>query len=496
MDNQNGIIVNPWLKSKTLKRNIVQANLFDFYKCMHPNCIFSTNEKSTMQYHSNDHYIHIDIKKYLNCPYCSLGPAYSAYDLLHHMETTHSRCTYQCSYCYYRCIEMDSIVLHYEKFHPNNEKKVYVVNNQQEFGLDQIERMHEGKLKNSKTKIQKINQFHEFECSYCNVFESSDINEIRDHLAENHNSEFMFMMRRGETDKYIYFGAMLSERTNFKFFKCEAYKPMSRYFYLEQQNLYYQPNPIPLVPVSKTYFQFKPSTLRIAENVQFVYQTYADYKKSQTLLFQCGEFRPEYLLKYPHKRGFSCRLCRVFFDQGIPDRHLTQHRQTHCYFIAENENLIMRHMVNHYHRRYHYYRKVERKKNSCINISIKCSFVCGICPDKVSSSVRLAWEHHKTYHKDDAANIQIEKYLDEKKITSNEYFVLRTFEFCMYKSIEECSRPMNRETLVQHHKQYHADSNELQVRCKLFLCKNDEILSELSNETEKQYIISITSLNH
>lgn len=456
-----------------------------------------------MQDHFNEHYIHIDIalkrgqstfihEKYLNCPYCCLGPVKSAYDLFYHMEKTHSRCTYQCSQCFYRCIEMDYIVLHYEKFHPNNEKEVYIVNNVQEFGLDQIEGMRQGKFGHITTKVQKMYQFHEFECSYCNNFESSNINEIRDHLTENHNSDFMFMIGHGKSDKYIYFGAMLSQRVNFKFFKCEKYNPMSRYLNWDEQNLDDQLDPFPLVPISETNFKFKPSTFRIADNVQFVYQTYANYKNSQTLLFQCGEFRPEYLLKYPHKRGISCRLCRIFFDGGIPDHHLEQHQQTHCYFIAEHENLIMQHMVNHhYHRRYFYYRKVERKLNSCINISIKCAFACGICPEKVSSNIRIAWEHHKTHHKVEAANIQIQQLLKGKKIISNEPFTLRTFEFCAYSSVDECSRPMNRETLVEHHKQYHADSNQLQIRCKLFLCKNDKILSDLPSETVQQYNISI-----
>lgn len=427
-DEDNESVVNPWYETKMCKKDILPANWFDFYKCMHPNCIFSTNERTDMQDHIKDHFIHIDIgvkerdpidihKKCRICPYCCLGPFQTVNNFLNHMETMHSSCTYQCSYCYYRCIEMDSIVLHYEKIHPNEEKNIYIVNNERKLGSDKIEQMEN--VEAAKDPKQTT-QFHEFECSYCD-FESSQVNEMRYHLAEHHSSEYMFVLRRGEKDEYIYVGEM-SQWTNFKFFKCGKYMAMSKYLDWDQQNRSNQPDPFPYIPVLATNFGFEPSALQIADDVRnFVYRKYEAYKNSQTLSVHCGPFTPEYLMeirKNPDElnpEGSICRICLVYMED--PLRHLKEHQKTHCYFTAEREDLILPHIQRmHPDKRNFYYTKYERKDatNPWNESSIQCFFGCGICSEKFLC-LQEAHKHHKNSHKNDVQAIQI-----TRKITYSE----------------------------------------------------------------------------
>lgn len=505
-DVDNESVVNPWLETKIRKKNIFPANLFDFYKCMHPNCIFSTNEKTSMQDHLMDHCAHIDIgvekkdpidihKKSRNCPYCYLGPFKTVHDLLFHMETIHSSCTYQCSHCYYRCNEMDSIVLHYEKFHPREETNIYVVNNERKFGLDKMERMVQ--VEEAKDP-ENITQFHEFECSYCN-FESSEVDEMRSHLAEYHSSEFMFVLRRGEKDEYIYVGA-ISHWTNFKFFQCGEYKAMSRYLDWDQQNCADQPDPFPLVPVLRSDFQFEPSTLQIGEDVKknrerkFIYRTYADYRDSQTLLFRCGRSAPEFFIQNPQERGSFCAICLSYVGKEDFLCHLKEHQKTHCYFTAEREDLILQHMQRQHcdtgNKNFHY-RKFERKRYSWNESCIKCSFACGIC-SKQQPCLKLAHEHHKLTHmtKQCVETIQIVRSLDGGIILGGT-FSFKAYKFCAeptdsHIGKQKCSVPMTDETLRQHHAKYHANNEKQTQRFKqkLVLCKNNEIFPRMPSETE------------
>lgn len=466
--------------------NIFPANLFDFYKCMDPNCIFSTNEKTAMQEHMKDHWLLQDIakdkkdpidihKKCRKCPYCYLGPFKSVHELLEHMETIHSSCTYQCSHCYYRCIEMDSIVLHYEKFHPSEKKNIYVVNNERKFGLDKMERMLNAE---DAKDLEKTTQFHEFECCYCD-FESSVVDEMRNHLADHHSSEFMFVLRRGEKKIYIYVGA-LTQWTNFEFFKCGEYKEMEKYLDWDQQN--YQPDPFPLVPLLRTNFEFEPSKLQIAEDVEFVYQKYEDYRKSQTLLFRCGRFEPEYFIQNPQERPYFCVFCP---ETNPTDEDLKQHQKTHCYFTAEREDLILQHMQRKHCDKAHFeYRKCERKNNAWNESLIQCSFACGSCSNQKFSTLEKAWDHHKHYHRINKKTSQIEILLNNKRLS----FSFREYMFCKEKTIDsvtgkkECSAPMTESQLKKHHAEYHANEGKI-IYCKhkLVLCKNNEIFP---SETE------------
>lgn len=457
-----------------------------------------------LKHHINDHYSHSDIgfrkrvpidihNKCRSCPYCYLGPFKSVNDLWDHMENIHSACTYQCSHCYYRCIEMDSIVLHYEKFHPNEEKNIYVVNSERKFGGEQKERMSDG-------ECAKISQFHEFECSYCSEFESSQVDEMRIHLAEHHSSEFMFVLRRGEKDENIYIGAM-SQWKNFKFFRCGKYRPMSKYLDWDEKNRSDQPNPFPLVPVLRTDFEFEPSKLQIAEDViesKFVYREYADYKKSQTLLFRCGRFTAEYLMKNPHEQGSLCRICGNYIEKDNSLHHLEEHKKTDCYFTAECEHLILQHMERKHSKisketsqQPFYYRKCERKIDSWNESSIKCLFACGICSNQTFLCLELARKHHKVSHPNDVETIQIERSLDDRRIT-NETFSFKAYRYCAEPTVDghvrkpECSVPMTVETLKQHHAKYHANDERRKYKketvfCKnkLVLCKNNEIFPKL-----------------
>lgn len=145
----NSFSVRPWMNAEysTKKLCIDKILQFALYKCMYEKCIFATNSMANWQIHMAVHAQLIEyfrkqdrIEKdtrdrlimYRKCPYCCFG-AKADYQLLRHMEEDHRRSIFQCATCFYRAMEMDSMVLHMQRFHADVEKEILMCGETCEF---------------------------------------------------------------------------------------------------------------------------------------------------------------------------------------------------------------------------------------------------------------------------------------------------------------------------------------------------------------------------
>lgn len=128
--------VTPWIYESeednwAIKRNLYAEMQFSLFKCMHPKCIFSTNDGSKFRIHIQSHEALIsaldrenelasvvrDIQtRCRECPYCPLN---ETSEIVDHIENDHKQSILQCGNCFYRSIELENIVLHTEKYHPS-----------------------------------------------------------------------------------------------------------------------------------------------------------------------------------------------------------------------------------------------------------------------------------------------------------------------------------------------------------------------------------------
>lgn len=143
--------VRPWIDAdyanKAIRSIITQFALF---KCMHDKCNFATNSDELWSLHMVEHLKLIDIlqknkmltneirseqNKFRECPYCIID-RHRDYHVTAHIETEHRRSIFQCSFCYYRSIEIENIFLHYNEFHANEPKEILLCGEQREFEHD------------------------------------------------------------------------------------------------------------------------------------------------------------------------------------------------------------------------------------------------------------------------------------------------------------------------------------------------------------------------
>lgn len=148
------IIVRPWIDGDWYKKpHINTLTQFAMYKCMHKKCIFFTNDEEQWKMHMQKHIDMFDVLKkfgilqksvrdeqigFRECSYCS-KTSKSDNEYNHHMGIEHVGCILQCAHCFYRCNEMDNIVLHYEAFHKDEKRKVLLLNEKREFGYSNKE---------------------------------------------------------------------------------------------------------------------------------------------------------------------------------------------------------------------------------------------------------------------------------------------------------------------------------------------------------------------
>lgn len=143
----HGYMVRPWMNDYVAKPSLSSITQFALFKCMHIDCIFSTDREDIWTAHMIDHIKLIDTFqankmltttirnnqiKFRECPYCPAAMK-SHYGVTWHIEEEHRRSIFQCMHCFYRTIEIDSIVLHYNEFHANERREVLMTGEQREF---------------------------------------------------------------------------------------------------------------------------------------------------------------------------------------------------------------------------------------------------------------------------------------------------------------------------------------------------------------------------
>lgn len=114
---------------------------------MHPKCLYATDNPQNWEIHMAKHIDMIDVLdkrlnmdkeirsthiKYRECPYCQYE-AKANFQTIAHMEQTHCRSAFQCEHCFYRSIEMDNMISHYEMHHKDKSRKILLCNDEVEF---------------------------------------------------------------------------------------------------------------------------------------------------------------------------------------------------------------------------------------------------------------------------------------------------------------------------------------------------------------------------
>lgn len=142
-------VVRPWIhRDYARKPSINLLTQFALYKCMHGKCVFSTDSTELWNNHMQAHIELMDalakkknnfgradrneLKKFRECCYCT-RESKANHEALRHMDEEHRRSIFQCAHCFYRCIEMDNMVLHNEAHHPNQSKEILLCGNEREF---------------------------------------------------------------------------------------------------------------------------------------------------------------------------------------------------------------------------------------------------------------------------------------------------------------------------------------------------------------------------
>lgn len=105
--------------------------------------------------------------KFRECPYCETTSK-SNQAVTIHMEEEHRRSIFQCKYCFYRTIETDNFVLHYDQFHPGKNREILLCGDgKREFedsdGLILTEgcELYVKKIKCGKKEISILYELHE-----------------------------------------------------------------------------------------------------------------------------------------------------------------------------------------------------------------------------------------------------------------------------------------------------------------------------------------------
>lgn len=205
-NNEYKIIVRPYIFGDYARKlDINTITQFAFYKCMHGACLFACNTEENWKIHMEQHSNLIDLLgeqvkknsndknellKFCECPYCGYEPkrnknieCRSLDAICRHMEMEHLRNTIQCAHCYYRTNEMDNIVLHMEKYHPNCDREILLHGMRREFQDSDLEELKQCDRNVTRIKCDlckyffgdlnfqlKISKYPNFRCQFQNYF--------------------------------------------------------------------------------------------------------------------------------------------------------------------------------------------------------------------------------------------------------------------------------------------------------------------------------------
>lgn len=150
------------------KPSLGTLSQYALFKCMHSQCIFATDADEDMSIHMESHLTLIDVLKSRNgdsmtktmrdqqiqfrdCCYCNFE-ACTNNELINHIADEHGQSVFQCSHCFYRSIEVDHIMFHYESCHPNEKREVLLCGETCEFRQQD----HEMLINDCEMNIEKI----------------------------------------------------------------------------------------------------------------------------------------------------------------------------------------------------------------------------------------------------------------------------------------------------------------------------------------------------
>lgn len=107
------------------KKMIEKGGLWAHYKCMGMNCAYFTSKKENFLQHLIHHEKSPSAIEdyYKNCSYC-FGEFQTCSALAEHLEVYHKNCHFQCSVCFYRAAESQSIYDHHEQYHGFHSHKI------------------------------------------------------------------------------------------------------------------------------------------------------------------------------------------------------------------------------------------------------------------------------------------------------------------------------------------------------------------------------------
>lgn len=132
MNKLNIQILQPWIakrpnfKYEVSCTNMLQKNaLFAFYKCMGFTCSYHTSSENLffchLRLHQQNHLCDYP-DTYLFCSYCPQSFE-KIEKLMKHIKEVHQHDKYQCSHCFYRSCEMQSLSVHMKIYHDNQHSK-------------------------------------------------------------------------------------------------------------------------------------------------------------------------------------------------------------------------------------------------------------------------------------------------------------------------------------------------------------------------------------
>lgn len=136
--------LNCWMSSKVsstrhntksaemYSKMLEKKSLLDFYKCMDSDCSFTTSDVIAFFNHFSGH-LKSNEKSYQSglghCPYCpfvvketTIEPAKK---MAHHIRDFHQNDIYQCSKCFYRSRDPDTVVEHFNMHHTSAKKLIF-----------------------------------------------------------------------------------------------------------------------------------------------------------------------------------------------------------------------------------------------------------------------------------------------------------------------------------------------------------------------------------
>lgn len=164
-DTANMTYARPWM-DYACKPGINTISQFALYKCMLEKCCYATNSMESFRTHMEAHekffayytenrFISAEtcknLKKFRECAYCGLK-AEANTQLIDHVENVHGRCIYQCQRCFYRCIEIDNMLLHQKTYHPTSSKAILLCGK----NVREFQQRDENILMNAKRYVNKI----------------------------------------------------------------------------------------------------------------------------------------------------------------------------------------------------------------------------------------------------------------------------------------------------------------------------------------------------